>query len=387
MARKSKGPRYWKPRKQWVVDIRGKRHYLGHDKTKANEAWHALMSAKPSPRIESDFVVAIFEKFLDWTQKNREQGTYDWYASRINEFARTIAELRVSDLKPFHLQEWIDSKRSSGHKRGCVIAVSRSFNWAVKQGHIDKNPVRGLDLPAAGRREVIIPETAYRKMVELSTDDEFRDLLTFSWETGCRPQEVFILAERHVDFSHQRCVFPELESKGKKKKRVIYLTEIATTILHRLIDRTPTGPLFRNADGEPWDRNQVACRFERLRQRMHGKIVLDPKMVKKFAAELKERKPNKKTKNGPVPKTNDDLMREARWKLRKKLAAADRYCLYHFRHTWMTRMLKAGVDPITVATLAGHNDVSMLARIYAHIQNDTEHLQKALQRIAPVAKP
>jgi site-specific recombinase XerD len=47
----------------------------------------------------------------------------------------------------------------------------------------------------------------------------------------------------------------------------------------------------------------------------------------------------------------------------------------------MTRMLKAGVDPITVATLAGHNDFSMLARIYQHIGQDTEHLQKALAKL------
>lgn len=381
MARKSKGPRYWPPRNQWVVDIRGKRHYLGPDEAEAKREWHRLMSERESNVVRSEHVVAMFDEFLEWTKRNREFRTFDWYVQRLSEFARTIPSLRIRDLKPFHVQRWIDTKKSNGHKRGCVIAVNRALNWAAKQGLIDRNPISGMEKPAPGRRDVIVTEAAYREMLELQADQEFRDLLTFCWETGVRPQEAFALEVRHLDLAHNRCVFPENESKGKRKKRVIYLTATARQIVLRLTKVHPSGPLLRNTDGARWGRNNAACRFARIRQRMGGKIRLAKTQISALAAELKRRQPTKVVNGVEIQKTSTDLRREARRKLRAKLATGQRYCLYHFRHTWMTRMLKAGVDPITVATLAGHNDVTMLARIYAHIQNDTEHLQKALKRI------
>lgn len=387
MARKSKGPRYWEPRNQWVVNIRGKRHYLGPDEDDAKREWHRLMSEKEPVIVKSELAIAIFDEFLEWTSRNREHRTFEYYEQRLSEFARTIPTLRVRDLKPFHVQKWIDKKRSNGHKRGCVIAVNRALNWAAKQGLIERNPISGMEKPAPGRREVIVPEATYRKLLELAGDQEFRDLLTFCWETGSRPQEAFALESRHLDLEHRRCVFPEIESKGKKKKRVIYLNKAALKIVTGLAKVNPDGPLFRNSDGERWNRNNVACRFARVRQRMCPKLKLEKKQITDLAGELKRRQPTKMVDGLAVPKSTSDLRREARRKLRAKLATGPTYCLYQLRHTWMTRMLKAEVDPITVATLAGHNDVTMLARIYAHIQNDTEHLQKALRRVELQATP
>jgi integrase len=45
---------------------------------------------------------------------------------------------------------------------------------------------------------------------------------------------------------------------------------------------------------------------------------------------------------------------------------APRYSLYALRHSWATNALKRGVDPLTVAILMGHQDPSMLARVYQH---------------------
>ena len=66
--------------------------------------------------------------------------------------------------------------------------------------------------------------------------------------------------ERHVEAD--RCVFPEKESKGKRRKRIVYLTPTAKEIVTRLMRKE--GRLFRNRRDEPWHRNNVACRFARL---------------------------------------------------------------------------------------------------------------------------
>lgn len=328
MPRKSKGPRWWKTRKQYVVTIRGRKHYLGPDKAKADERYHMLMLQK-EPDVSSDLAIVIFDKFLDWTEKHREPSTFEWYEARLTEFANEIPKLAVEQVKPHHVQAWIDTKKSNAHKRGCAIAVTRAFNWAVKQGLIDKNPIRGMEKPPASQRTVVLPQDQYHKILSFASDQEFHDLLTFCWETGCRPQEAFRLEGRHLDLSHSRCVFAEEESKGKKKKRIIYLNAKALEIVQRLAQKHPSGPLLRNEDGNPWHRNNVACRFGRMKKKLGFKGKL-----------------------------------------------------YFMRHTFLTNGLKAGIDPITLAELAGHNDVSMLARQYAHVREDTDHMQKALTRMS-----
>jgi integrase len=62
----------------------------------------------------------------------------------------------------------------------------------------------------------------------------------------------------------------------------------------------------------------------------------------------------------------------------KKLGT--RYCLYVFRHSWATRALERGVDPLTVAILMGHADPSMLAKTYQHLSQNPKYLQDAAKR-------
>jgi integrase len=323
MARKSSGPWFWDERGQWVVNIRGKRYYLGTDRDDAYRQWHEL-SATPEATPGK---VHIFREFLAWCKRYRPD-SFEWYESRINEFAKTIPGMGVSELKPFHVQSWIDTKKSDGHKRGCLIAVNRALNWAVKQGLIDKNPIRHMEKPSPGRREVILTPDEFKTLLSHASDQEFKDLLNFIWETGCRPQEAFRLESRHLD--GDRCVFPEKESKGKKRKRVVYLTPVAKEIVTRLTRKE--GRIFRNADGNPWHRNNVACRFARMKTKLGRKL-----------------------------------------------------CLYNLRHSYCQRALKNGVDPVTLSELMGHASTTMIFRVYSHMQQDTKHMLEAAQKAAGVA--
>ena len=89
----------------------------------------------------------------------------------------------------------------------------------------------------------------YEAILTAASDQQFRDLLTVAWETGARPQEAVKIEKRHLDLSHGRAVFPEKESEGKKKKRVIHFSPAAVEIVTRLAAAHPAGPLFLNADG------------------------------------------------------------------------------------------------------------------------------------------
>ncbi len=318
----------------WYLQLNGKQIKLGKDREAAFTRYHKLMQEQKevqAEKAESDSVLGIFETFLEWCSRYRSPDTYEWYQKHLQSFAETISkQLLACQLKPFHVEKWVSQHDwSSGTQRGAMRAVQRAINWAVKQGLIDRSPLLGLEKPPPGKREVVIDEATYRKMLKLSADQEFQDILRTHWETGCRPQESLRVEARHVDTKNHRWVFPPNESKGKKRHRIVYLNAAAWAITKRCMKQNPSGPIFRNTRGEPWQPYAVGCRFFRMKESF--KV---------------------------------------------------RYCLYNFRHTWITRMLKAGVDPLTLATLAGHVDTSMLTRIYAHISADTSYLQKAVRTLS-----
>ncbi len=329
MPRKSSGPWYWILRKQWVVNIRGKRHYLGPEKEAAEQEYHRLMSVPEPTPVRWESVVVLFDKFLEWCQKHRSASTYEWYSQRLNEFAPRVAILRVDQLKPFHVQDWIDTKNSSGHQRGCMTAVQRAMNWSVKQGYIDRNPIRHMEKPEGGRRERCVSTDEYSVILKHASDQEFRDIVTFCWETGARPQEVFQMEARHFDDVNQRVVIPKSEAKGKRKVRIIYLTDKALEIVRRLVRTYPKGKIMRNADGIPWQRNNIACRFARMKKHLGRKATL-----------------------------------------------------YELRHSYVTRKLLAGVDSHVVATLAGHTSLNMIHTIYSHVAHNQEFLLQQARREA-----
>jgi integrase len=308
---------------------------LADEREEAFARYHKLMQKADESRtaaVSSDCVVAILEGFLEWCSRNREPRTYEWYKDRLQSFARTIPrKLPTTALKPFHIEAWTNRHQSwnPGMRRGAMQAVQRAMNWGVKQGYLDRSPLVGLEKPPQGKREVVVEEDTYRRLLDLVQDQEFRDLVTTCWETGCRPQEILLVAGKHVDADHRRWVFPPQEAKGKRRHRIVYHTDTSWAITQRVMLKYQDGPLFRNTDGRPWTPDSVGCRFYRLQKRL-----------------------------------------------------GRRYCLYHFRHTWITRMLKGGVDPLTLATLAGHVDTTMLTKFYAHVAADTSYLQRAARALS-----
>jgi integrase len=283
------------------------------------------------------------------------------------------------------LQSYVDGLTCSpGHRRGIIIACQRPFRWAYKLGRIDRFPLGGVEKPPAGKREVVLSDAEFKAILSFVQDSEFEDLLTVSRESGCRPQESLRVEARHVDVANSRWVFPASEAKGKKRIRVVYLTDNALQITKRLMLKHPIGPLFRNAAGDPFCACSINCCFCRIQIRMgkeamlRQKIAVSDREIRKMIPQLK---PLRNRGGEQVIKTPAELWHEAKRKLTNRLAAkhAPKYCLYNLRHTWMNRLLESGVDPITIATLAGHVDTSTLAKTYQHVSQNPTHLLKALR--------
>jgi len=228
----------------------------------------------------------------------------------------------VRYVRPYHVEEWANGKS----KRGKITAMKRAMNWATAQGYIPYSPIAKMERPEPGSRTITITPEQFKELLNHIRDENFRDLLEFSWEAGGRPQEVKGLEARHIDFKRSLSVYHYTEAK-KQKTRVIYLTDKALAILKRLAKVNPSGRLFRNTRGEPWTANAVRCRFKRLEEKV-GK----------------------------------------------------RWTQYAFRHTWITRKLTAGVDSHIVAKAAGHSSTRELDRTYSHVTDDYKFMLTQINR-------
>lgn len=386
MARRAK-PWFWKARNCWYVTLGGTRHNLGPDKNRAWDRFHELMRRPRATRVASEAIVSVIDRFLEWTQAKRAPDTYEWYRYRLQRFAIQYPDLLVTELRPFHVEEWVDSypHLSRTSRRNYIRSVKRCLRWATKLGYIERNPIAELEAPTADRQETFMSAEEYAALLDAIPDDCFRNLVIITWETGCRPQELLRVEARHVDRGRKRWVFPTQESKGKRKPRIVYLTDTAMEITERLLDCYPTGKLFRNRNQQPWNKDAVSCAFDRVRIRM-GQAEMRIQEIDisddEVAALVGTLKPTRESKGITVRKTEAELLKEARKKLRYKITRelAPRYSLYRIRHSWATRALQSGLDGLTVAILMGHSDPSTLARVYQHLSHNPEHLTEQLRK-------
>jgi integrase len=379
MARQPK-PWYRADRRVWTVTINGKRHNLGRTKKEALEQFYALMRQPRREKVVADHVAVIIDEFLDWVKRNRSEATFEWYRWRLQHFIDRHPDLRINDLKPYHVEKWAGSEKlATTTRRNLMRAVKRCLKWAVGQGYLESSPIAQLEIPGGESRVVYLPPEEFARLLKFVPDQQFQDLLTLHYDTGCRPQESLRVEARHVELERARWVFPPSEAKGKKQPRIVYLSERAIGITQALMLRNPEGPLFRNRNGRPWTSDAVGCAFDRVMIRMGlaelartGEQISAADIAKCIQTLAK----HCRVRGQVVPKTQADLRAEAKRKLKARRARelAPRYSLYALRHSWATNALKRGVDSLTAAILMGHRDPSQLARTYQHLSLHPEHL-------------
>ena len=286
------------------------------------------------------------------------------------------------------METWADAYDFSvTSKRNYLRSIKRCMKWAKKQGYVDRNPIEDLEVPTAEAKEVYVSPDEFQTLLAYVRDRTFADLMETAYDCGCRPQELLAVGASNVDLPNQRWVFTKSESKGKRISRVVYLPDTAMAITQRLVLAHPDGPIFRNVNGRPWTTDAANCGFLRLQMRMgkeetkrRGETILD----EQIAAFIPTLCPTHSSKGLVVEKTRAELRAEAKRKLTYKRAAqlAPRYSLYALRHGWATNALQRGVDPLTVAILMGHEDPSMLAKVYQHLSLNPKHLLEQARRAA-----
>jgi len=381
-------PFFKKSRGVWYVEIDRHQHNLGPDRDEAFRQYYQLMGQPHEQKVSAESLAAIIDAFLGWVERHRSAETYEWYRYRLQRFIERYPDLRAADVRPYHVEKWVARYQLSvNSRRNYLRSIKRCLRWATAQGYLDRNPIANLELPSQERREIALSRGEFDTLLVYARNQAFADLLTVTWETGCRPQESLHVEARHVDLANQRWVFSRSESKMKRTARVVYLTDPALVIVRRLMLAHPEGPLFCNTNGKPWTTDAVNCAFAAVQVRM-GKAEMQRRgeeiPEENIAAAVKNPAKTRIRNGEEVAKTQAELRCEAKRKLTNRRAAqlAPRYSLYALRHSWATNALQRGVDPLTVAILMGHEDPSMLAKVYQHLSLNPKHLLEQARRAA-----
>ncbi len=403
-------PWFWAERQGWYVNKDGRRHFLGHHpqgappprKTKQkwnvppaiSRAFHELMAAAKRPALTPSegvgpgpTVPEVLDKYLDWCEKHREPRTFEWYRDHLQSFLLSLpapATMPVADLRPFHVVEWADKHPgwSPAYRRGAIVAAQRPFNWAEELGYIASNPVKKIKKPQPQRREThATAEDFATLLARFGEGDPFRDLLTFAWHSGCRPQEARHIEVRHVHLPGGCIVIPKEEAKGKRRPRVILLHGPALEIVTRLASRRPEGKLFRNEDGRPWTRFAVANRFDRLHLALGIEALKEAGVAVPPLPRFDRRKYADEAQLAAARAEHRLKLRERRKQvLRLAREHGRKLAAYDLRHGFAQRLLERGVNHLAVAELLGHSTGRMVAETYSHMNRATAHLQDALRK-------
>jgi len=291
--------------------------------------------AEPSPDM---LVTVLLEHFGRACAKKNKPQTVEWYSRPLTSFAKTVDGLTVKELKKHHLESWIDAeyplegpnKCSPNTRHGMISAVMRAFNWALKTDRIDRNPLFGFEKPGREPRDCYLFPEQFEQLFAAVQDQPFKDFLVALRHTGCRPLEARSVEASHFRPEERSWILPPELMAGhthKREPRRVRLNDVMLDLTKRLAEANPTGPLFRNTDGKPWNKDSLHCRFWRLQQ----------------------------LKKVPFPVT-----------------------AYAVRHTFATDCFIRGLEVPEVAALMGHVDYKMLMNIYQHVKKRGDFLDAAL---------
>lgn len=323
----------------YCVTIEGRRIRLCRiedGEAKAYKEFHRLMAApkvipsRPGPRARD-----LADVFADHIARELSAASYVWYMGQLNLFVEHVGEeTPAADLGPRHVGEFLDTRRwNPTSRRNAVTAIKRLFRWSRKQGYIAVDPMGDVEKPRALVREKILTHAQVNEILDVTRDQEFRDIVTALRETGCRPGEVMSLTAAAVDLKAGTWrVANKTRHATGEDHRTIYLNPAMVAMSTRLTGEHPEGPIFRNSLGKPWVRDSIGNRFRARRA---------------------------------------------------KLGYGMESVAYSLRHLYITDALERGVPPATVAELVGHRSLTMIMKIYNKLRHRTDHLREAARTIRP----
>jgi len=300
------------------LEAQAERRRLGLDPATADaelapliSAWQAYNSGRTRQRTWQNYALGLGQ-VLDWIEAQRHK-------------LRLASDVRLADVEAWKAQA-LAGGLASRTVAMRVGAVRQMFRWAVRMGHLARNPLAAWEPPRGEptRRQRALTEFEMAQLLRASQAD-LADVWRVFLATGLRSGELTSLEWPDVDFEGRRLLVRVVADGYHKTKRERWVPvgDGVLAILGRqrlgLADRPQTEAarrlVFASPRGAHWG--------NRLRRAMRRC--------------LKAAKLDHETIN-----------------------------LHTLRHTAATHMVAAGADVKAVQAILGHSSATVTLDVYAH---------------------
>jgi len=370
--------RYYDSRSGYYTKYHGKQHLLaagpkdepdGPTYKKAVQRFSQIMHADETVRAEDNCLVsAVIARYYHFLDREKRKNTLHLARTMLDPAIADFGHAKVKELKPIIVSDWLtkmsDEKRrkakgrekpwnqSTRNTAACVL--NRVFNWAKGQGIVTRNPIAGLEKPEKLVRgnNVVLPEALQDLLIE-TANQELAKFLRMLRGTGARPGELIHADCKHYQARSGALVFPWNPTPGEyrwkcgrktKRDRVIYLTpELKELVEGEIKARGGVGRIFQTVRGKNYQNNNLT------------NIIIKLASHKKVRMWCKE--------------NNFD---------------AEKIMAYGFRHSYITRMLKASCPIKLLADLCG-TSVAMIEETYSHAHDDHEAMRRLFLQFTAAA--
>lgn len=343
----------------------GKR-YMVHGKT-ITETQKAMTELKY--KLEHGIFVTkekitLNDWFVTWMEeykKNRVKiGTYNNYEKYYRYMVKEkLGNQYLTDIRGDHIQKlyntYVKEEYSLSSIKIVAAVLNGCFQQAMRNGLVERNPVRLAELPRQTEKKTKIAMTKEQQalFMEYAKESYLYHFFEVMLRTGMRRGEMQGLKYSDVDKEqnvlHVRRTLKYIEGTGyiedtpktRTSTRDIPLT--AAIMEHIEAQKNYWGfkvvrmdqYLFCNENGDPISRERVQAEIERT--------------VKRIRAAGNE-----------FPRITSHV----------------------FRHTFATRAIEAGMQPQVLKTILGHSSLAMTMDLYSHVLPDTK--AEEMEKIANV---
>ena len=302
------------------------------------------------------------------------ESTYVSYLSIIEHHLKPLGDYKLSEVTNAMVQEHLQREaRQPGNEEGLgeksltnvKAFLSLIFNQALRNGYILRNPVTGVKIPKAGKKETIALSVEQQHALLNAARAYPRPIMfavVFACYTGCRKGEVMGLQWKDVDFeegvihiSKQLHRSTSIIDSGERKSE-LKVSEPKTKSSVRDIYMFPS----------------FAKEFKGYKEKM-----LEWKAENKFV-HSEEDYVFVGVKNRPIePRVFYKYYQEV-----MEQAGIEDANFHTLRHTFATRCIENGMDILMVAKTLGHSNVSTTLNKYSHLL--PKHQKASMEKLEEI---
>ncbi|HWL41570.1 MAG TPA: site-specific integrase [Ilumatobacter sp.] len=283
----------------------------------------------------------------------------NYYHNQDKHILPVLGDKRVEEIRPRLVSQYLKRLRDKHGLQPATVrkvrtVLSALMSYAVQMEYVESNAVMKIPPPPLDDTERVAPtmeETARILLQAERTDPEFYAYLWVAAEEGGRRGETLGLRWGGVDFDRSTLTIEGVVSVGRdgaklrrrtksKKPRTIALSGYTLDLLRA--HRATLESKLSQAAGEPVTVDPDGFVFSggrgRHRNPLDGKHWYPGTATRRFG------------------------------RIREAAGVSSDIDLHGLRHTMITELLTAGVDPRTVMGRAGHSSETMVMTVYGKVR-------------------